>query len=375
MKNFARIIALICAVILLVPCFASCANTQGAEDTTASQNAQTQAPDEEVTVDNSKDKDGYLRDDIPDELDYKGEVVSILGWEDVERPEFEILEDETGIDMVKDAISKLQAPAVPQFSIAAVVILSVSVLLKLWLSYFNRTLGRRIDSEVMRATSADALSDAIATSAVLITTLIAPLLPERIGMYIDPVMGLIVAALIFVAGARILNDTKNSILGTKPDEETVKTICEVVERFPEAIGIHDMVVHNYGPCRTLATLHVEVDGKKDIFLSHDAIDNIERVLREEYGIECSIHLDPIVVDDPLVEEWRERTQQLAHVIDERIMLHDFRVVPGTSHTNLLFDMAVPFEITESDEELKRKMAMAVAAVSPNFYTVITVDRV
>ena len=280
-----------------------------------------------------------------------------------------------GVDMVKDAIAKLRAPAVPQFSVAAVVILSVSVLLKLWLSYFNRTLGRKIDSEVMRATSADALSDAIATSAVLITTLVAPLLPERIGMYIDPVMGLIVATLIFVAGARILNDTKNSILGTKPDEETVKTICEVVERFPEAIGIHDMMVHNYGPCRTLATLHVEVDGKKDIFASHDAIDNIERVLREEYGIECSIHLDPIVVDDPLVEEWRDRTQQLAHVIDERIMLHDFRVVPGTSHTNLLFDMAVPFEIKESDEELKKKMAMAVAAVSPNFYTVITVDRV
>ncbi len=279
-----------------------------------------------------------------------------------------------GVELVKSSIGKLLAPTAPVFHAVMVVILAVSILVKLWLALFNAKLGKKIDSEVMRATAVDSLSDAIATAAVLAATLISPLLPAHVAPYIDPVMGLIVAVLIFVAGGRVLNETKNSILGEAPSAETVETIERVVAEYPDAKGIHDLVVHNYGPGRTLASLHVEVDGHCDIFASHDTVDLIERRLREEYGIECSIHLDPIVVGDALTDEWHARVATLAATLDERIRVHDFRMVPGTTHTNLIFDMAVPFEVTQSDDALKAEMAERIAAEAPNYFAVITIDR-
>lgn len=279
-----------------------------------------------------------------------------------------------GVELVRGSVGKLITPVVPIFHVATIVVLAVSILCKLWLALFNFKLGRVINSGVMRATATDSLSDAVATAAVLLSIVIAPLLPASVSPYIDPVMGLIVAVLIFVAGGRILNDTKNSILGEAPCAETVETIRRVVAEYPEALGIHDMVVHNYGPSHVLASLHVEVDGHQDIFVSHDTVDLIERRLREEYGIECSIHLDPIVVGDAMTDEWRERVMQLAAAIDERIRVHDFRMVPGTTHTNLIFDIAVPFEVEESDEALKARMAASIADEAPCFFSVITVDR-
>jgi divalent metal cation (Fe/Co/Zn/Cd) transporter len=243
------------------------------------------------------------------------------------------------------------------------------------MGFFNRTIGKRIDSEVMRATAVDCLSDAAATAAVLLSNLATLIVPAHIGVYIDPVMGLLVAILIFVAGLRVLNETKNSILGEAPDEETVIEICRVVEEYPDALGIHDLVVHQYGPGRVLASLHVEVDGKKDIFATHDTIDLIERRLFEECGVECTVHLDPIVTDDAELSEWREKTEAMAKLIDDRIRVHDFRMVPGTTHTNLIFDIAVPFEVTLSDKELKEKLAAGIQIVSPSHFAVITVDRV
>ncbi len=279
-----------------------------------------------------------------------------------------------GIELVKGSVEKLIAPVAPVFHLVTAIILAVSVLCKLWLALFNFKLGSKIDSEVMRATATDSLSDAAATATVLIATVVAPLLPAAVAPYIDPIMGLVVAVLIFVAGGRVLNDTKNSILGEAPDTEIVKTIEHVVAEYPEALGIHDMVVHNYGPGRTLASLHVEVDGHCDIFVSHDVVDLIERRLRTEHGIDCSIHLDPIVVGDALTDEWRARVMHLAAGVDPRILIHDFRMVPGVTHTNLIFDMDVPFEVTDSDAALKEKMANAIAAEAPNYFAVITVDR-
>ena len=279
-----------------------------------------------------------------------------------------------GLELVKSSVQKLFAPVAPTFHVVTIIILGVSVLVKLWLSHFNRKLGKTIDSDVMRATAADSLSDAIATSAVLIATIVSPMLPAHVAPYIDPIMGLIVAILIFVAGGRVLSETKNSILGEAPSAETVETIEQVVSEYPDAIGIHDLVVHNYGPGRTLASLHVEVDGHRDIFASHDTIDLIERRLREECGIECSIHLDPIVVGDALTDEWHARVSAHATAIDERIRVHDFRMVPGITHTNLIFDMAVPFEVTQSDAALKACMAERIANEAPGYFTVITIDR-
>jgi cation diffusion facilitator family transporter len=280
-----------------------------------------------------------------------------------------------GIELVSGAVDKFLAPTLPLFNPVALIILVCSVLFKLWLGFFNRTLGKKIDSEVLRATCADSFSDAAATAVVLIATLVSPLLPEGIGQYVDPVMSILVAVMVFVAGARILNETKNAILGEAPSDEVIERIRATVSEFPEAIAVHDMVVHNYGVGHTIASLHVEVDGRKDIFALHDTIDLIERRLREELSIEATIHLDPILVGDPTTDEWRARVEKLAEGLDARIRIHDFRMVPGHTHTNLIFDMAVPFELAASDDALKAQMAEAVAKDAPSFFTVITVDRV
>lgn len=280
-----------------------------------------------------------------------------------------------GIELVSGAVDKFIAPTVPLFNLIAVIILACSVIGKLWLGFFNRTLGKKIDSEVLRATCADSFSDAAATAVVLIATLVSPVLPEGIGQYVDPVMSILVAVMVFVAGARILNETKNAILGEAPSDEVIEKIRATVAEFPEALAIHDMVVHNYGAGHTIASLHVEVDGRKDIFALHDTIDLIERRLREELCIEATIHLDPILVGDPATDEWHARVEKLAAEIDARIRIHDFRMVPGHTHTNLIFDMAVPFEVALCDDALKEQMAEAVAKDAPSFFTVITVDRV
>ena len=280
-----------------------------------------------------------------------------------------------GVELIRGAVDKFLTPTIPEFKIVTTIILSCSVLFKLWLGFFNRSLGKKINSEVLRATSADSFSDAAATAVLLIATILSPLLPEAMGKYVDPTMSALVALLIFVAGLRILNETKNSILGEAPSEELTEKICKIVSEHPDALAIHDMVVHNYGAGHTIASLHVEVDGSKNIFSLHDTIDLIERRLREELCIEATIHLDPILVGDPLTDEWHERVEKIAQTLDARIHIHDFRMVPGHTHTNLIFDMAVPFEVTASNDELKAKMAEAVAENAPNYFTVITVDRV
>ncbi len=279
-----------------------------------------------------------------------------------------------GTELIRSSVEKLLAPVMVEFHLLTVILLSVSILCKLWISLFNRRIGKRIGSEVMRATAIDSLSDAGATAAVLVANLSTLVLPAHISIYIDPVMGILVAILIFVAGFRVLNETKNSILGEAPSEEIVALIRRVVGEHETVLGIHDMIVHNYGPGRIFASLHIEVDGKEDFFVSHDTADCIERCLREEHHIECTIHLDPIVTDDPLLDEWHATACLLAGEIDPQILLHDFRMVPGHSHTNLIFDLAVPFELALSDDEIKRLMAEKIAAKQPNFFTVITVDR-
>lgn len=276
-----------------------------------------------------------------------------------------------GWELMSESIRKIISPAETLFSWVAVGVLSVSVLVKLWLCLFNRKIAKKIDSSVMRATSADSLSDAAATSAVLVATLIY----KFTDLDIDAYMGIVVAILIIVAGIKILLETKNAILGEKPSEETVSQIEEVIARHPEALGIHDMVVHNYGPGRVMVSLHIEVDGKADIFKSHDMIDNIERQLRTEYGMEATVHMDPIVTDDPLVDELKQIALAAAKGIDTRLMIHDFRVVPGNTHTNLIFDIAVPFEVTQSEKALCAAIDDAVKQRRPDCFTVITVDRV
>jgi len=280
-----------------------------------------------------------------------------------------------GVDLVREAFGKLFAPVPLQFEIVAVAVLAISVLCKLVMALFQRGIARKTNSDVLRATATDSLCDACATAAVLLANLATLILPDGITPYIDPVMGLLVAVLIFIAGLRVLNDTKNSILGTAPTKETTDAIFALVSEYPEALGIHDLIVHSYGPSRTLASLHIEVDGKKDIFRAHDIIDLIERRLFEEQGISCTIHMDPIVRDDPAVSRWYDITKRIVCDIDERISLHDFRMVPGFTHTNLIFDIAVPFENKIPEDKLKNLIGSKISEIDSTFFTVITIDRI
>ena len=280
-----------------------------------------------------------------------------------------------GFELVRDAIEKFKSPTLPEFRTVAVLVLVLCIACKLWMSLFNRRVGERIHSDVMRATATDSLSDAAATAAVLLANLLSLVLPESVAAYVDPVMSVLVSILIFIAGARVLLETNNAIIGTAPDKSVIEAIKRVVGEYPEALGIHDLMVHTYGAGRTIASLHIEVDGKEDIFKSHDTIDLIERRLWEEEHIASTIHMDPIVTDDEEVTRWRAVVKKAVTDIDGRIEIHDFRIVPGPTHTNLIFDIAVPFEIKTPEVDLKEEIDQRIRALDPSYFTVITVDRI
>ncbi len=278
-----------------------------------------------------------------------------------------------GFELFKSSIEQIFSPERPDSSPIAIVVLIASMLCKLWLGLFNRTIGKRIDSSVMRATAADSLSDVFATGAVLIATVL-PMIFTNISWNPDAYMGVIVAILIVVAGFRILNESKNAILGEAPSEEIVKQITETVDKYEGALGIHDMVVHNYGPGRIIASLHIEVDGSVDVFETHDMIDTIEKELRDACGIEATIHMDPIVTDDEQVNELRAKTVEAVKKIHPSMQIHDFRFVAGATHTNLIFDVVVPFELKMSDAEVKAAVAEKVREIDPTYCVVLNVDR-
>lgn len=276
-----------------------------------------------------------------------------------------------GWNILSDSVEKILDPEITtEFSWLMIIVLGISVLVKLWLCLFNRRLADKIGSSVMKATAADSLSDAIATAAVLVAMLVF----KFTGFDADGYMGIAVAVVIFIAGIKILNDTKNSILGEAPSEEIVDGIKQIISEFPEALGIHDMVVHSYGPGKFVANLHIEVDGSKDIFHSHDMIDMIERRLNRELGIQSNIHMDPIVTNDSEVSAMRTVVRGLVKEIDERLDIHDFRFVRGVTHTNLIFDINAPFELKMTDRELQKEIEKRVHEYNEDFFTVTTVDR-
>ena len=276
-----------------------------------------------------------------------------------------------GWNLLSDSVKKIFNPeAATEFSWLMIIVLGISVIVKLWLCFFNRRLADRIGSSVMKATAADSLSDAIATAAVLVAMLIF----RFTGFDADGYMGVVVAIIIFIAGIKILNETKNAILGESADPEVVENVKRIVGEFPDALGIHDMVVHSYGPGQTIVTLHIEVDGEKSVFDSHDMIDMIERRLNSELGIHSNIHMDPIVTNDEEVKCMRAVVKSLVKEIDVRLDIHDFRFVRGTTHTNLIFDINAPFELKMSDAEIKAEISRRIALYNSDYFTVTTVDR-
>ena len=275
-----------------------------------------------------------------------------------------------GFELFSESVGKIFTPLPVDYSVLVLVILGISILGKLWLYFFGRTAAKKLKSECLRATAADSLSDAAATLAVLAAGIISRLT----GFNADAYMGIAVAVLIFIAGIKILNDTKNSILGSAPEPEVVEGIAKVAKEYPEILGIHDMVVHNYGPGNTIASFHAEVDGSANVFYTHDAIDNLEKRLYQEMGVRATVHMDPIVTDDERVSELRERVLFAMKELDERFGIHDFRFVEGDTHTNLIFDLTVPFEVRESDREIKERVSLKVSEIGANYFAVVTVDR-
>lgn len=275
-----------------------------------------------------------------------------------------------GFELLKSSVDKIFHPEKTVFSMVSAVILAVSVLAKLWLCLFNRRVARKINSSVMRATAADSLSDAGATAAVLVSSIILRLT----GLDIDAYIGIAVAVLIMIAGIKILGEAKNLIIGEAPDEDIVKAIRTIVGEYPEALGVHDLTVHNYGAGTVIASLHIEVDGAVDVFRTHDVVDNIEKRLCTDLGIRCTIHMDPIVTDDAEVSATRERVAAAVRALDETWSIHDFRFVRGDSHTNLIFDLVVPFECRLSEDDIRQQVEKMAKTLDPNYFTVITVDR-
>jgi len=251
------------------------------------------------------------------------------------------------------------------------IVLAVSIVGKLLLALFYKKVGKKIDSSVLAASAVDSVSDAVSTLAVLVSSIVI----SFTGWWImDSLVGLAVSIMIIVAGIRVLIETKNSLLGEAPTDAVVESINSTVSKYNDVIGIHDMLVHNYGPNHYIASFHAEVDGKEDIYRLHDTIDNIEREINDKLGILCTIHMDPIVTDDEEVNALRKIASETVENLYAGASIHDFRTVIGHTHTNLIFDIALPFEIAKSHDQVIEEVGERIKEFNPDYYCVITIDR-
>ena len=275
-----------------------------------------------------------------------------------------------GVELGRSSIGKILRPEAVDFSLVSTGILAASILVKLWMGQFNRGLGRKIGSAAMAATAADSLSDAVATAAVLAGTLV-----NRFAhVNIDGWVGLAVAVFILRSGWGAAKDTINPLLGESPDPELVKQLRDLVLSHPQVVGMHDLIIHDYGPGRRLCSFHAEVPQDADILDAHDAIDHIEREIKEKFGIETTVHMDPIATADEKVNQLRRQVADLARVVEPEMTIHDFRVVRGPTHTNVIFDAVVPHKCRLTDEEVLQRLRRAVSALDPTYQAVIQIDR-
>ena len=275
-----------------------------------------------------------------------------------------------GVELGRSSIGKILHPEAVDFSLVSTGILAASILVKLWMGQFNRGLGRKIGSAAMAATAADSLSDAVATAAVLAGTLV-----NRFAhVNIDGWVGLAVAVFILRSGWGAAKDTINPLLGESPDPELVKQLRDLVLSHPQVVGMHDLIIHDYGPGRRLCSFHAEVPQDADILDAHDAIDHIEREIKEKFGIETTVHMDPIATADEKINQLRRQVADLARVVEPEMTIHDFRVVRGPTHTNVIFDAVVPHKCRLTDEEVLQRLRRAVSALDPAYQAVIQIDR-
>lgn len=275
-----------------------------------------------------------------------------------------------GFELVKSAFGRIVQPQTLEVSLLILAILAMSILVKGYMALYNFIYGKKLNSAAMKATATDSISDAISTAVVLACTLISHLT----GLSLDGYCGLAVGLLVFWAGIRAAKETIDPLLGQAPEPEFVEQIRKTVMEDPDIIGIHDLIVHNYGPGRVLISLHAEVPSTGDILTLHDKIDLIEHKLRNTLHCSAVIHMDPVCVGDKETEIYKAQVQGYLIAIDERLTLHDFRIVKGPTHTNLIFDVVVPFDFKMGDRQLMQEITRRVQEDNPNFFTVIEVDK-
>lgn len=275
-----------------------------------------------------------------------------------------------GLQLGMSSIEKILTPEENALTPVALVVLVISILAKLWQCLFYRKVGRMIKSESVEATSKDSRNDVIATSVVLLGAVITMLT----GVNLDGYMGAAVALFIVFSGVQLTISTADPLLGQAPEGELVQTITEKMLSYPGIIGMHDLAVHNYGVGRCFASAHCEVDAKNDILVSHDLIDNIERDFSRDLGIHMVIHLDPVIVGDARTDALHCKVQSLVTALYPTVTIHDFRVIWGVTHSNIVFDAAVPFSVKDSDAVITQKLEVEIQKLDPDYRTVVTIDR-
>ena len=275
-----------------------------------------------------------------------------------------------GIELLGSSVDKIMNPSDVDTSIAAIVILVASVLIKGYMFIYNNGIGKKINSAGMKATALDCIGDAVATSVVLVSTIIS----YFTGLKIDGWCGILVSLFIVYAGIRSVKETVNPLLGMPPEKEFIDEVERIVLSYEKIVGIHDLIVHDYGPGRVVVSLHAEVNGNDDIYALHDVIDNAEFKLAEELGCMAVIHMDPIETDNAVTTKVRNDVAEAVKALGENVTIHDFRMVPGDSHTNLIFDVVVPHEIKSSDSEIKEQVRSIIAEKFRYCNAVVNIDR-
>ena len=275
-----------------------------------------------------------------------------------------------GVELAKSSLDKILHPEEVTFSLLALGIMAASVCVKLYMWLYNRQVGRRIHSAAMEATAMDSLSDTASTFAVLVAMLIG----KWTGLAVDGYVGLVVALFILFSAYKAARETLSPLLGQAPDPELVREIRDIVLSDDTVVGVHDLVVHDYGPGRLMITLHAEVPAHGDIMAMHDVIDNIEKELMEKLHCHAVIHMDPVDTDDASIARLREQVAALVKQVEPSLTIHDFRVVRGTTHDNLIFDAVLPFSSTMTPAQAAQAIRDRVRAMDGNYYAVVTVEH-
>ena len=275
-----------------------------------------------------------------------------------------------GFELATSSVRKILNPTAISFSLVSALVLTGTIIVKLWLSGFNRKLGNAIGSAALLATAADSRNDVFATTAVLVSMAVEHLTDLRI----DGLMGLAVAVFILFSGFNLARETISPLLGEAADPELQAKLVDYIRSHPKVLGYHDLMVHDYGPGQRFASIHVEMDKNEDPLLCHEIIDDMERECLESHGVHLVIHYDPVVTDDPSLDRMRRIVSAILRVRDPRLTIHDFRMVPGQGHTNLIFDIALPTDLRGQEQAIRQALEAALADLGEGCYrTVITFD--